>query len=588
MRDGRVFEICFAQLVAMIWFLGAGAAAAEAQSFDPLEDVGIRPLSAQLPIENGLINTANGNVHIEIPLGSFTQRGGRQATFALVYDSGIWSQDGCCSWLLSYTGFAYGTQSHFVPGWKYVVSQSPGVTNSDFNQHVCSVDGRIEWISYNSFIWTDPGGTTHLFPIYTAVGYVTRCGDFTAHNLSTGDSMALDGSGYHMYVYGVTYAIVYAPDGTKIIDKLIGGVNQNIDSNGNYFGQNFNGLVDTLGRNPVVQTTTSTNMTFAVLNSQGQRSTYTATFMPISFSTNFASVGSGFMDASSSSGYEEIQSITLPDGTSYSFTYDSGTTLGHYGQLTSMRLPTGGLINYTYTNFVDSMYVSASPHIHVTRGISSRVTPDGTWTYTPQVVIACTSTSKVNCQQKLTVHKPSGDNAVYTTNINGGAYPIKGEYYSGAVSPANLLATQTQTFDYSQPCPPAVTGRTPYLPLNTWPGACYVTKTSESTILPLPGGSTVTKTTNFTWDHTNQIGNLLTKAEWNFYTGSLPATADRTTTFTYLNGAAYLSKNIANKPLTVSVTDKNGSTVAQTVNCYDYSAPCLGPGLCAHHWCGSA
>ena len=40
----------------------------------------------------GYVDTSNGNLHIEIPLGSFPQRGsGTNLTFRLVYDSAFWT-----------------------------------------------------------------------------------------------------------------------------------------------------------------------------------------------------------------------------------------------------------------------------------------------------------------------------------------------------------------------------------------------------------------------------------------------------------------------------------------------------------------
>jgi len=60
-----------------------------------------------IPIENGFINVANGNVHIEIPIGSESQRGSLPLTESLVYDSRMWQ--------IVSSGTAYGFQS--TGGW---------------------------------------------------------------------------------------------------------------------------------------------------------------------------------------------------------------------------------------------------------------------------------------------------------------------------------------------------------------------------------------------------------------------------------------------------------------------------------------
>ena len=174
---------------------------------------------------------------------------------------------------------------------------------------------------------------------------------------------------------------------------------------------------------------------------------------------------------------------------------------------------------------------------------------------------------------QVTQPAPTSDNAVYTFDVNNGAWPIEAQYYSGSVSSANLLATITQTFG-SSTCPSVVTCAVEsYVAEN-------IRKLSATTTLPLPGGTNLNQTTQYAWDTTTNYGNLLTQSEWNFYTGSLPATADRTTTYAYLNG--YFHNNIVDRPTNVKVTGKNGATVSQTVNTYDGSSLTTVGGL-AHH-----
>src|SRR5579863_5653938 len=48
--------------------------------------------SAPEPVEYGFVETANGNLHLEFPLGSFPQRGSKQPySPRLVYDSHFWT-----------------------------------------------------------------------------------------------------------------------------------------------------------------------------------------------------------------------------------------------------------------------------------------------------------------------------------------------------------------------------------------------------------------------------------------------------------------------------------------------------------------
>ncbi len=570
-------------LIVIVWLLGPSALAVKGQAVDYLQSVGIPEFTTQLPVEQGYISPANGDLHLEIPLGSFSQRGTGQVKIALKYDSGIW--DGtCCGWnpwnvptSQSYFGINGGEQ---MSGWQVVVSSDPGVVNYNItDSYFCDKTGLPYWSTFDGWDWIDPNGTTHSFFITTVLGYdtlapPTGCGNFTSHTVPTGDALASDASGYHMYVTGVYSATVYAPDGTIVYNSGSCSQNQK-DSNGNYVvpaGVNCDiSGTDTLGRTPISVVANGNTLTYSVLNETGGTSTYTATKQQISVSTSFASAGSTNQEYPQSWNYQTIsviQSLQLPDGTSYTFGYDSGATAGHYGQLTSMTLPTGAQITYTYVNFADSMWAANK---HITRGVRTRTTPDGVWNYVPLVLTQCTVTVQINCKQQLTVTKPTyggrTDNVVYKFNLNGGQWPYEVDYYNGAVSPANLLATLSQSFDYSHPC------------VYKWCiGAERVTRIAATTTLP--NVTNFNQTTQFCYDIS--YGNLLYKWEWNSYNGAIKSdphppgypcsplsTPDRTTTTAYLNGSTYLAKNIYNRPTTITVTNSSGTTIEQTINSYD-------------------
>src|SRR5207248_5875610 len=62
---------------------------AEAQDY--IYSIGLPPFTTALPVESGFINLSNGNLHIEIPLASQTQRGTLSLNERLVYDSRVWT-----------------------------------------------------------------------------------------------------------------------------------------------------------------------------------------------------------------------------------------------------------------------------------------------------------------------------------------------------------------------------------------------------------------------------------------------------------------------------------------------------------------
>jgi RHS repeat-associated protein len=247
-----------------------------------------------------------------------------------------------------------------------------------------------------------------------------------------------------------------------------------------------------------------------------------------------------------------------------------------------MTLPTFGTIYYSYANFQDSTAAPTNPHI--TRMTSTMTTPDGQWTFSPAVTVQCPQPNN-NCQQTITVTKPSyngrTDKAVYKTVVNGGAWPIETDYYTGSISSTNLVATQTGSYDLSHPC--SYSGAPYYICAGA---VMSVTKIAETTTLPIPSATNINQTTQFCYDL--NYGNLLYKWEWNFYTGAIVhdpnppstcslysgATPDRTTTITYLGGSNYISntspiRNIANRPLSITVTNSSGGIVSKTLNSYD-------------------
>jgi hypothetical protein len=231
------------------------------------------------------------------------------------------------------------------------------------------------YYEYYDFIWTAPDGTQHSFSTIDLI-HDTTTGNLCGGSTPNGDAFADDASGYHMYVTNYTSAAVYAPDGTQVFPTVK-------DTNGNFFSRDGNGnAIDALGRTPVTYIANGTGCTasycYNILNSQGSTSQIKVTTQTISVNTNFGQAGlteySGTITV--------IQSIQLPDGTSYQFSYDFGTSPGHYGELIGVTLPTGGQITYGYTNFTD---LFANHNMWVT----SRASGGGTWNYTPSVITSC-------------------------------------------------------------------------------------------------------------------------------------------------------------------------------------------------------
>ncbi len=399
--------------------LGFAAVPLRAQGY--LNQIGAPTFTTAQPVELGFINLANGNLHQEIQLASFPQRGAGPYTAALVYDSRIW-QVVSSSWQPTNVVNSQG-------GWRLMTSAATGSVSYTASIEQCNPEPPFHhYYDYYNFVWTAPDGTRHSFPGAETIND-TSVGNQCGGDFPTSNAFADDATGYHIYITNFTSATVYAPDGTQVFPNVK-------DTNGNYFDSQ-----DTLGRTPVTVTTScngnASQTCYDILNSQGGSSRFTVTTTSISVNTSFGQ--SGVTEYSGT--FTVIQSIALPDGTSYTFSYDSGITAGHYGVLTGITLPTGGQITYGYSVFQDSFGTKNS-------WVSSRISGGGTWSYTPSIVTTCLP-GTVNCQQSMTVTKPSTDNTVYTFTLNNGAWQSQAQFYTGAVLSANLIATSTSTWDFS-------------------------------------------------------------------------------------------------------------------------------------------
>jgi hypothetical protein len=495
------------------------ASACQAQTY--LNATGVPTFSTLSTVENGFVNLGNGNLHLEIDLGTFPQRGKVRLTAKLVYDSRIW-QVVNGAWQPSNVANSQG-------GWRFVTTADPGAVTETSTSTVCNGTQVIQ--TWQTFVWTDSIGTQRIFPITTSQN---QC---TGVNVSSGDAYAQDSSGLHMYVTNFTTAAVFAKDGTQVFPQVK-------DTNGNFITVDGNGnTVDTLNRTPVTKSVNGNVTTYSVLNSQGSTSSFTVTATTVNVNTAFGQ--SGVTEYAGS--FTAIQKITLPDTTTYNFTYDSGTTSGFYGLLTSMTLRTGGQVQYGYTNFSDA-------YGNINRWLSSR-TASATWSYTPFVLTTC-APSTTGCQQQVTMAKPSGDQIVYTFTLNNGAWNTQTQFYTGAAGTGPLLRTTTKDYDFTHACP-----------LAGCFGNAYIVTSRVTTTEPVPSGNVVKKT-EYSYDSTN-FGNFSAVKEWNYYTGTPSATPDRETDYVYLTTTSYANKDIHDRATSVTVINAAGAQLSQTQTTYD-------------------
>jgi YD repeat-containing protein len=474
--------------------------------------------------ELGFVDLATGDLHLEIPLGDAPQRGAMTTNVRLIYDGRIWQtvNNGTSqTWQpsnLSYYGFSSG-------GWNWTASDDAQGIGYYATLQYCNQNAYTAY--YGPWTALNNDGTINFITAYTQQDF--GCGN---QNISSG-------SAYDQFSHGF-YASVADYTNATVLDRSGISLSSTEDSNGNNFTNSSGNLVDTLARAPLSVSNSGLTYTLSVPNAEGSNSSYTVTFSNINVSTSFGV--SGVTEYSGT--IEVVTSIAFPDGTSYSFTYDSGTSPGHYGELTGVTLRTGGTMTYGWSNYAD-VYGS------VIRWLTSRTYGGGTWSYSPSVISNCNS-NQVGCQQKLTETKPSGDEAVYTFTVNNGDWNTEADYYSGSSA---LLRKVTTTWDFSSPCPDCSNG-----------GTAYVRPIQVVTSMPGPGG-TLNSQTQYSYD-SPYYGDITAIKQWNYTTGGFGSTPDRETDYTYLNSSAYISANILNRVTSKSVY-QSGVQEAQTLTSYD-------------------
>ncbi|MFP5236004.1 MAG: RHS repeat-associated core domain-containing protein [Acidobacteriota bacterium] len=482
---------------------------------DYLYSTGSPTWGMQIPVENGFINVNNGNIHFEISLATHQQRGTLKLNEKLVYDSRIWQ--------IVPSGSSYDWEPTNVAdaqgGWRFIKGNETGNLEVFGNPTtaICPENQYQQFTYYTySFKWTDPTGTAHEFPVGTVQMASSQCTSWPNGQYPdqpTGSSYADDAGTYYMMVSNYTTAVIYDKSGNQVYPTVT-------DTNGNTFTSDSNGnLIDTIGRTPVLVTPNGNETYYDVLTINGDRKRYTVTTETINVNTAFGQ--SGVNDYSGS--FTAIQSIALPDGSQYSFNYDSGTSSGNYGELTSITLPTGGTVSLTYQNYLDS-------YQNENRWIDQYSGGNGSYSFWPQVVTQCTGSTKTGCQEDMTVTDGNGNSVLYQLTLNNGAWNSQMNFNNGGTQ----VATTATTYNFSNSCASWDTQCT---------GSNYITASNTVTTLSDTGQKAQT-----VYNYSNvDMYDLTSVQEWDYFSGTAPSTATRETDYTYnysVNGALFVTQEV--------------------------------------------
>ena len=302
------------------------------------------------------INLSNLNIHVDIPLRSSNARN----LFAKV----TMSTDSSIQKLGT-------TLSH-----SNVLSVSNNLTTTQLSPDPYGPDGPPCGYTFAYVVLgvKDSFNTLHKFPSSIIVAAGLTCGiPFT------GSGTTSDGQYYSSFHVTSNWILVtdslldsagnsYAPP--NLTDPNGNTATVNTDSSGHNY-------VDASGQTFLSAPFNSNTFTYA--GPGGVTEPIAVTYTSYTFGTAFSC--SGLSNAAAISG-NAVTQLSLPDNSFYAFTYEVAPGNANYytGRLASVQLPTGGTISYNYSGGTGGINCADGS----TAGFT-KVTPDGTWTYTHSI-----------------------------------------------------------------------------------------------------------------------------------------------------------------------------------------------------------
>jgi RHS repeat-associated protein len=505
-----------------------------------------------------VINLENLNVRLNVPIINKPGRGSN-FSYSIGYDSTVWTPatvNGTLTWQPSSS--QWGWSGLQPAGISYVLYSMTYITGN------CGYQGQSsyqQW-SYSNFSFFDNLGVWHYFPGVSGSYYSSPGGSCPPNGpqppapYEPVSQAATDGSGYTMYATMASYAPAVNLTDSKGSQFFVpaattpptSGNSSITDRNGNISYSQSNGVyTDTLGTNALsVLGTSPVNLTYTAPS--GASASYVVSYKGYIVRTNFGcSTVSDYNSGSTQ--INLVDRITLPDLTFYQFNYEQtpGFSSDVTGRIASVTLPTGSTITYTYTG-------GSTGHITCFDGSAPGLTryaaPDGTWTYTRTAEGAASVTKQTDPQSNDTLIQFQG------------LYETQRDVYTGAAPSFSTFPIPESTLQASnlkgeiQTC------------YNTGTTSCTNTAValpiSKKTVTTLLSGAS-SWANALTSQHIynfNAGGSLTEQDDYDYGVGAVGSLLKKTT-ITY----ATLG-NITSFRQQVTVTDGAGATVSQTV--YNY------------------
>ncbi len=573
----------------LVLLLAVVAIPAHAQTLPPPtsdDQLGLQPYQSYHGGDIDVINLSSGTLNLNLPFLSYPQRGELHFGFNLFYNDQSQHITQYCPPKLNCTLY-----------WGLTLTNSPlPVERSDvyvgLAQQIEVVGTNVpETIGsstyyYGNFALQTADGSKH--PLAN-LGTMTRTGSAPAfYEQYSGPWESLDATGWRVpgtlsssaSPYTVANPPAIGPDGVYYSTATA----FEEDPNGNMITVNAGTgtVTDSLGRQipppPTAKSTSNTSTSgcpqtpltvdhavlWSVPGLNGNSVSYKFCYAVVAF--NIPPMYPG--PAATSGTWMKLQSIVLPNGTTWNFAYndpgDGSTYNGspvNYGTMTQITLPTGGTISYTYTTFTTSTSCQIGGRWVASRTVNAN---DGTgahtWNYSYTVG---TST---------TVTDPLGNYTVHTFGLGGicALYETQAQYYQ---SGGTLLKTVNTTYDDSLSYNVAAS----YI-ANVVPGKI-------TTVWPNNKTSQVTKSYDSGFSYTDYLGHstnpsggadvgiygkMLSESDYDYGSGG-PGPVLKTTNTNYLafSNPTYLTENLLDLVSSQQITDSGGTQRAYTTYGYD-------------------
>lgn len=397
---------------------------------------GVPPFSSFAGSTFDQVNVGNLNAMFEIPMVNKAGRGGMTFTAALIYNSSMWTPDNG-----GWGDYSWAPSANW--GWNVASSANPGSVAYDSGMGYCTDDDGDE-LGYwylTLYTYTDSLGTPH--PIGTAGTGLTLSDqppDCYPANPSSATQTLADGSGIvFSYDYDAGSGYIYDRSGVNVEWEPGIIVQYTTDPNGNSQQMSVSGsttsFTDSLGATALTASgsgTPSSPITYQYTGPDNHAYTYTVNYTAMTVRTNF---GCGGIAEYGPSAQNLVSSIDLPDGTSYSFTYEP--TPGYSGdttaRLASVTLPSGGTISYKYVG--GSQGITCADGTTATLQRSTPDTGSSYWQY------AHTETSSTSWTTTITDPTSAANQTLISFEANNYGSPLETQrkVYEGSTTSGTLI-----------------------------------------------------------------------------------------------------------------------------------------------------